>query len=98
MALKDTLKDPSSPQRKRWQTTAAHSKPAHQSLAMCNPFYMARLYGEAHELVLISQHKFLLMGRIYTKNRRTVDKEQLEWARSGRLGEEGKGRGRERQG
>lgn len=44
--------------------TAAHLKPAHQSLAMCDPLYMTRLYGEAHELVLISQRKFLLMGRI----------------------------------
>lgn len=50
--------------------TAAHLKPAHQSLALCNPFYMARLYGEAHKLVLISQHEFPLTGRIYTKNKK----------------------------
>lgn len=31
---------------------------------MCNPFYMTRFYGEAYKLVLISQHKLLLTGRI----------------------------------
>lgn len=49
-----TLKDPSSPQRKRWPPTEAHFKLAHQSSAMRNPFFMTRLYGEAHKLGLIS--------------------------------------------
>lgn len=31
---------------------------------MCDPSYVTRLYGEAHKLVLISQHEFLLTGRI----------------------------------
>lgn len=49
-----TLKDPSSPQGKRWPLAAAHSKGAHQPLGVRNLFYTTRLYGEAHKLVLVS--------------------------------------------
>ena len=50
---------------------------------------MTRFYGEAYKLVLISQHKLLLTGRIYIKNKKgTVDKHKkksLGVSRAGRV-------------